>query len=45
VVARSIVGYFVHAWNHRNVGKHSGAGLPSPSAMVGRGADGDVPLA
>jgi hypothetical protein len=41
----SIADYLVHAWNHCNVCKHSGAVLPPPSAPVGRGADGDVAMA
>jgi hypothetical protein len=45
VAARSIADYLVHAWNHRNACKHSGAVLPPPSAPVGRGADGDVAMA
>jgi hypothetical protein len=45
VAARSIADYLVHAWNHRNACKHSGAVLPPPSAPVGRRADGDVAMA
>jgi hypothetical protein len=31
--------------NTSNACKHSGAVLPPPSALVGRGADGDVAMA
>jgi hypothetical protein len=45
VAATSIADYLVHAWNHRNACKHSGAVLPPPSAPVGRWADGDFAMA
>jgi hypothetical protein len=38
VAARPIADYLVHAWNHRNACKHSGAVLPPPFAS--RGARG-----
>ena len=44
-VARLIADYLVQAWDLRNGCKHTGAVLPSPTAPVGRGADGDVAMA